>query len=325
MKSPLLTAGAAYVKDELAEVERTLARLLQSEIPAVADLGRYLLESGGKRFRPALTLLFYKLLGERGPRTAAVELAAVVEMVHLATLAHDDVIDQAPSRRGHDSLWKRSGNRSAILEGDFIFSRAFRLLNSHSFEIRELVIDAVERVLEGELLQESLRGRLPTPEEYERVIERKTASLIGAACTIGALVGEPDLDAERRETIRRAGRLLGTAYQMIDDLLDVFGTEALGKPRWTDQRGGWLTWPYIQLVRRSERSEIRELLERGPVEEEQRASLINEMEEYDIRERFTEQAQAAVAEAKALLGWLANSELKTLLFQGFDFVILREH
>jgi octaprenyl-diphosphate synthase len=324
MRPPLLTAGADHLKDELAEVERALARLLQSEIPAVADLGRYLLESGGKRFRPALTLLFYKLLGEHGPRTAAVELAAVVEMVHLATLAHDDVIDQAASRRGHESLWKRSGNRSAILEGDFIFSRAFRLLNSHPYEIRELVIDAVEQVLEGELLQESLRGRLPTPEEYERVIERKTASLIGAACTIGALVGDPDLAAEGRDAIRRAGRLLGTAYQMIDDLLDVFGTEALGKPRWTDQRGGWLTWPYIELVRRTEGSEVRELLERGPVEEEQRKFLLREMEKHGVRERFTERAQAAVAEAKELLGWLANSELKELLFQGFDFVILRE-
>lgn len=324
MKPPLLAAGAEHLQEELAEVERTLARLLQSEIPAVADLGRYLLESGGKRFRPALTLLFYKLLGEHGPLTAAVELAAVVEMVHLATLAHDDVIDQAASRRGHESLWKRSGNRSAILEGDFVFSRAFRLLNSHPYEIRELVIDAVEQILEGELLQESLRGRLPTPEEYERVIERKTASLIGAACTIGALVGDPELDVERRETIRRAGRLLGTAYQMIDDLLDVFGTETLGKPRWTDQRGGWLTWPYIELVRRSSIPERRELLERGPVGEEQREDLLREMEEHGIREEFTARAQATVAEAKGLLGWLADTELKGLLFQGFDFVILRE-
>ncbi len=321
--STLLAAGAAHLRGDLEEVERVLAERLTSSVPVVSDLGRYLVESGGKRFRPALVLLFYKLLGAKGEREDAVELAAVVEMIHLATLAHDDVLDEAPERRGRASLWKLSGSQIAVLEGDFIFSRAFRLLNPQPFAIRERIIEAVEEVLEGELLQESLRGRVPTEEEYERVIRGKTGALIRAACAVGALCGDPDLPEDRLISIERAGLLLGMAYQMIDDLLDVFGDEALGKPRGIDQRGGWLTWPYIRLVERSGDPRLLELL-RGPLEEEQREELRTEMERLGIREAFAARARALVEEAKGLLGWLADSPLKAVLFQGFDFVIERD-
>lgn len=320
----LLAAGAPYVKDELAQVERLLAERLQSDIPVVADLGRYLLGSGGKRFRPALVILFYKLLGAKGPRRAAIELAAVIEMIHLATLAHDDVIDQAPERRGRASLWARSSNRSAVLEGDFIFSRAFRLLNPHPYRVREIVIEATEQVLEGELLQESLRGRLPTVEEYKQVIAGKTAALIRAACAVGALCGEPELSEEHLQAIQQAGQLLGIAYQMIDDLLDVFGDECLGKPRWIDQEGGWLTWPYIQLIKQSSDRAIAERLQQGPIDEPDRQRILQEMARYRIREQFLERARAAIEEAKVQLRWLADSELKALLLDSFDFVVQRD-
>jgi len=300
-----------------------LAQRLDSSVPVVSDLGRYLVESGGKRFRPALVLLFYKLLGGEGAYQDAVELAAVVEMIHLATLAHDDVLDEAPERRGRASLWKLSGSQIAVLEGDFIFSRAFRLLNPQPFPIRERIIEAVEEVLEGELLQESLRGRLPTEEQYDRVIAGKTGALIRAACAVGALCGDPDLPEERLSSIERAGLLLGTAYQMIDDLLDVFGDEALGKPRGIDQRGGWLTWPYIRLVERSGDPRLLELLRR-PLDGEQRRELLVRMERLGIREEFAARARRRIEEAKGRLGWLADSPLKAVLFQGFDFVIERD-
>jgi octaprenyl-diphosphate synthase len=319
---PLIAAGITHLQEELTEVEQMLRMLLNSEIPTVADLGRYLLESGGKRFRPALTLLFYRLLGSKGPRSAAIELAAVVEMIHLSTLAHDDVIDQAPMRRNRPSLWRRSNNRSAVLEGDFIFSRAFRLLNPHPIEIRSLIIEAVEQLLEGELLQESLRWQLPTPEEYDRVIERKTAALISAACTIGALLGDPELERQKLESIRQAGRLLGTAYQLVDDLLDVFGDEKLDKPTWTDQRGGWLTWPYIRLV--EEEPRLGELLQKGPLDEVEKLKVLEEMARYGIREQGSERAKQAVAGAKARLSWIADCDLKGSLFAGFDAVVTRK-
>ncbi len=317
----LLTASASHLQKELDAVEGKLRELLHSEIPAVADLGQYLLASGGKRFRPALVLLFYKLLGAQGSHPAVIEVAAVVEMIHLATLAHDDVIDQAPARRSRPSLWKHANNRSAILEGDFIFSRAFRLLNAHPFEVRAIVIDAVEQLLEGELLQESLRWQLPRLEEYDRVIEHKTAVLMAAACTIGALLGDPHLTPWQRDSIHRAGLLLGTAYQMIDDLLDVFGDERLGKATWTDSQGGWFTWPYIRLAQ--EVPHIVEVLKRQPLSASEKDSLLEQMEQYGIRAQFMARAHQKIAEAKELLFWIAPSELKELLFDSFDFVVER--
>lgn len=323
MKS-LVTAGRAHLGEELAEVERKLGALLHSEIPAVADLGRYLLESGGKRFRPMLVLLFYKLMGEQGSRSAAIELATAIELIHLATLAHDDVIDQAPSRRSRPSLWKRSGQRSAVLEGDFIFSRAFRLINPHPEAVRSLFIDSVERLLEGELLQESLRWHLPGPAEYDEVIERKTATLMSTACAVGAMQGDPQLEQKRLEAIREAGLLLGTAYQLIDDLLDVFGDEALGKPMWTDQRGGWLTWPYIRLIQEAADPALIALLEGGPLDGEGKALLLEQMARHQIYEQGIERAEGMIAEAKAQLSWVPDSELKALLFRSFDFVAARK-
>jgi len=324
LMSERIAVGESYLHSDLDEVEQRLRELLHSEIPAAADLGRYLLDSGGKRFRPALTLLFYKLLGGRGSHSAVIELAAVVEMIHLATLAHDDVIDQAPSRRHRPALWKLSNSRSAVLEGDFIFSRAFRLLNSHPFEVRQLVIEAVEQVLEGELLQESLRWQLPGFGEYERVIERKTASLIRASCVIGAWLGEPDLTRHQRDSIQRASLLLGMAYQMVDDLLDVFGDETLGKPTWTDQQGGWFTWPYIRLVEQSGDPHVTELLRQKQMTEADRRYLLAHMERHGIREQFISKAQEALTEAKELLRWIADSDLKELLLSSFDFVVARK-
>ena len=319
--NPLIAEGAPYVREELGEVEAILRERLDSDVPAVAELGRFVVDSGGKRFRPALSVLFYKLLGEGGPKRDVLELAAVVEMIHLATLAHDDVIDRAEARRDHPSLWKRSSNRSAILEGDFIFSRAFGLLNPHPDETRELIIDTVDRVLEGELLQESLRNDVATEAQYDRVNEGKTAVLIGAACAVGARVGDPNLDADKRSDVYAAGVELGLAYQMIDDLLDVFGDAELGKPRWSDWRGGWLTWPYIELVRLD--PECRDRLLNGALDEAGQRALLERMREHGIPDRLSERAQAEIDRAQARLSWLADSAMKRLLWKTFDFAVGR--
>jgi len=319
--NPLIAEGAPYVRDELGEIETILRERLDSEVPAVAELGKFVVDSGGKRFRPAISVLFYRLLGENGPRRDILELAAVVEMIHLATLAHDDVIDRAESRRDHPSLWKRSGNRTAILEGDFIFSRAFGLLNPHREEVRALIIDTVDRVLEGELLQESLRNDVATEAQYDQVNKGKTAVLIGAACGVGAMIGDPDLDSAKQSDVYEAGVELGLAYQMIDDLLDVFGDDALGKPRWSDWRGGWLTWPYIEFVRQ-EPDCVDQLLN-GSLDEVGRTELVDRMRSYGIPERLQERAQACVDRAQPRLAWLDDSAMKRLLWKTFDFAVRR--
>ena len=319
--NPLIAEGAPYVRDELGEIEMVLRDRLDSEVPPVAELGKFVVDSGGKRFRPAISVLFYKLLGEKGPRRDLLELAAVVEMIHLATLAHDDVIDRAESRRDHPSLWKRSSNRSAILEGDFIFSRAFGLLNPHHEGMRKLIIDTVDRVLEGELLQESLRNDIATEAQYDRVNEGKTAVLIGTACAVGAMVGDPDLDGDSQSDVYAAGVELGLAYQMIDDLLDVFGDDELGKPRWSDWRGGWLTWPYIELIRRD--PERRDQLLNGSLDETGQREVIALMQAYEIPDRLQARAQACVDRAQATLGWLDDSAMARLLWKTFDFAVGR--
>ncbi|MFB6285613.1 MAG: polyprenyl synthetase family protein [Candidatus Bipolaricaulia bacterium] len=319
--NPLIAQGAPYVRNELGEIEAILRERLDSDVPAVAELGQYVVDSGGKRFRPAISILLYKLLGERGEQRDVLELATVVELIHLATLAHDDVIDHTEERRDRPSLWKRSSNRSAILEGDFIFSRAFGLLNPHREEIRALIIDTVDRVLEGELLQESLRGDVATDAQYDQVNEGKTAVLIGAACAVGAMVGDPELDRDRQTDVYEAGVELGLAYQMIDDLLDVFGDDELGKPRWSDWRGGWLTWPFLELIRREPESADRLL--NAPLGQDDQAALTDRMRSYGIPEQLRERAQSCVDRAQTRLAWLAESEMKRLLLRTFDFAVGR--
>ncbi|MFQ6117387.1 MAG: polyprenyl synthetase family protein, partial [Candidatus Bipolaricaulia bacterium] len=225
--------------EELAEVEAWLQASLSSEISVVTELGDYLLQGKGKRLRPALAILFYKLFGGQGDHETLVEMATVLELVHLATLVHDDVIDESAERRGRPALWTVFGNRMAVLQGDFIFSRVFATLNRQEARLRFLVTDTVEEILAGELLQEELRWRIPTEAEYFEVIRRKTAALISAACAVGALIGDPGVPEEQFQRVREAGLLLGIAYQMADDLLDIFGDGHLGKPRWKDRDEGW--------------------------------------------------------------------------------------
>jgi octaprenyl-diphosphate synthase len=326
--SKLIGTDASQIKGELKAVDERLQELLSSPIPAISDLGQYLVESGGKRFRPALALLFYKLLGAQGSRESVIELATILEMIHLATLAHDDVIDQAEMRRHRASLWKRSTSRTAILEGDFIFSRAFRVLNKYPFGLRDLIISTVEELLSGELLQESLRGQLPSLDQYRQVIQGKTAALIRAACAVGALLGNPNLEERRLKEVKQAGEHLGIAYQMFDDWLDIFGDGVLGKPLWSDPRGGWFTWPFVTLVAETQESKtIYELLDQvtedGKGNEEARHSLLNHLQQAGLSERFRRAAHEEIKQAERLLDWLENSPLKQLLFANFEVVTQR--
>jgi len=315
------------LKEELEAVEERLRLSLDSQVRIVAELGSYLYATGGKRFRPALAILFYKLLGERGPKCELIELATVLELIHLATLVHDDVIDESEERRGGPSLWKAWSNRMAVLQGDFIFSRVFKLLNRQEERLRLLIIETVEQLLEGELLQEDLRWQIPTEEEYFEVIRRKTAALISAACTVGALLGDPAIPEEDLRAIRRAGVHLGTAYQLVDDLLDIFGDERLGKPTWKDRDEGWITLPFIRLLRRlpeGERERVSGLLRSVELSSLEKDYLLAQLEGYNIREESLRVAQEEVDRAKQLLSVLPETELRALLMALVDFVVERD-
>lgn len=314
-------------EEELAEVEQRLRESLSSEVPVVAELGDYLCRTGGKRLRPALAILFYRLFGARGDQRTLIETATVLELIHLATLVHDDVIDESRERRSWPALWTVWGNRMAVLQGDFIFSRGFAILNRQEARLRALIIETVEEILQGELLQEGLRWKIPTEGEYFAVIRRKTAALISAACAAGALIGDPEISQEQYRRIREAGLKLGLAYQMADDLLDIFGDGHLGKPRWKDRDEGWITLPFLrllQLLDGEDAKHIRALLRAGELTAAQREELLRRLEAFNIRQSFAAEAQALVAEAKRFLAELEESELKGQLLEMMDFAVERD-
>jgi octaprenyl-diphosphate synthase len=313
--------------EELAEVEERLRESLSSEISLVAKLGDYLYRSGGKRLRPTLAILFYRLLGARGVPKALVEMAAALELIHLATLVHDDVLDGSAQRRSRPALWTIWGHRTAVLQGDFVFSRAFSILNRQKARLRLLIVKTVEEILKGELLQEELRWSLPTAEEYFAVVRGKTAALISTACAAGALLGDPRISQERFQAIRQAGLKLGIVYQMTDDLLDIFGDGQLGKPLWRDRDGGWITLPFIRLLERAahdDKERLCLLLQAEELTAVEREELLRRLQSDKIKESFALEARALVAEAKQLLAGWGEPEYEEALFELMDAMVERD-
>lgn len=315
--------GFEQVWAELEGVEACLTDTLGNPIPFIDDLGRFLLDAKGKRLRPALSVLFYKLLGEKGNRDELLRLASLMELIHLATLVHDDVIDLADTRRGRPTLHTQTSNQIAVLEGDYLFVQVFKTLSEYPKPTRDLVIGTVERVLEGELLQESLRGVLPTASQYDDVVRGKTASLIATSCLVGSQWGDPSLSDETHQRVYDAGMKIGRAFQLIDDLLDVFGDARLGKPLWGDLQGGWLTLPMIYLAEQA--PELKPLLLSGELDEDQQTQLRTALDKLGIHGGLETQAHQMLDQAIEDLSWLPESELRNTLFETIDFIAKRRH
>jgi octaprenyl-diphosphate synthase len=312
---------------QIKEIEQFLEDFLSSDVGIISDLGRYVC-SGGKRFRPTLTVLLYQLFGGKSAKELVIELAAALEIIHLATLAHDDVIDFSDRRRDRPTLQEIWGNRIAVLEGDFMFSRILKILNRYDFTTRQLIIDTLESIVTSELLQESLRWSIPTPKLYFQVIEGKTGSLIATCCELGAILGDPDLKRSKLVEVSKAGLLIGTAYQMIDDFLDIFGN-SIGKPTWKDRDGGWITLPFIMLLERAggkEKERIRGLLKMRELLDSEKEYLLDKLVEYGVKEDFLKEARRRLESAKASLDKLVDfqSEYGNHLYQTMEFVWKRK-
>ena len=238
------------VGEDLAQVEDFFEEQVRSDIPLVAEVGRYIREGGGKRIRPALLLLSCRACGYRGER--AIQLAAVVEFLHSATLLHDDIVDDAEERRGRRSVNRRWGNDLAVLLGDFLYSKSISMaLAQGDVHILELLSEVTLRMIEGELLEIQHCADLDvTPEDHVDLIRRKTASLFSACVRIGAILGEAGEPRER--ALASYGSNLGICFQMVDDLLDLTADpKRLGKPTASDLREGKLTLPTIFTLRRA--------------------------------------------------------------------------
>ena len=230
------------VMPELALVEEELRSYTHSEIQPIRDIGEYLLDGGGKRLRPALLLLTAKMLGAVSQST--IRLAAVIEFIHNATLVHDDVIDGADTRRGRPSANSQWGNSMTVLTGDWLYMQSFKVaLGERNLDILNTLILITQKMVEGELLQLTLLGRAdPTQQQLLDIVERKTAYLFSGCTKLPALsIG---LNHGAAERLSDAGKNLGMAFQLVDDLLDLTSTqEVLGKPVVNDLKEGKLTLP----------------------------------------------------------------------------------
>jgi heptaprenyl diphosphate synthase len=250
----------AALRRRLDEVEHALAGAVSSDVPLVADAGGYLLAAGGKRFRPLLVLLG-GYFGDAGdPRL--IPGAVAIELTHLATLYHDDVIDEADSRRGIPSVNARWDNTVAILTGDFLFARASEIASDLGTDVTRLLAWTIARVAEGQILEADSLGRLEVDETfYMEVIRKKTAALIATSCRLGGMLsGAP---VEVLEGLDRYGQAVGLAFQLSDDIMDLTADQAtLGKEPGVDIKEGVYTLPVIYALRASaRREELRRLLQ----------------------------------------------------------------
>ena len=236
------------VRDDLALVEREIAGQNAAAIEPVCEISSYLREGGGKRLRPALLLLAAGASGYRGP--SAIRLGAVVELIHNATLIHDDVIDGANTRRGRPSANARWGNHMSVLAGDWLYMQSFEMaLRERNFAILDILIDLTQNMVEGELLQLTRLGQIDLTEtEATELAYRKTACLFSGCSRLGAILGGQPKGVE--DALGEYGRNAGLAFQLVDDLLDFTASpEQLGKPVLSDLKEGKVTLPLIFALR----------------------------------------------------------------------------
>jgi len=246
----------ALVQSDLQEVEREIGVESVASVEAITTINQYLQAGGGKRLRPALLLLINRLFG---PATdCARRLAAVVEMIHTATLVHDDVIDMAKSRRGRPSTNMVWGNHTSVLAGDWLYMQAFQIaLRERNFHILDVLISLTQMMVEGELLQLERLHRLDISEaDYMELVDRKTASLFSACARLGAAAAGSDEQIESK--LSEFAWNLGMAFQLVDDILDFTSTEKiLGKPAGNDLREGKVTLPLIYALQTASEEERR--------------------------------------------------------------------
>lgn len=247
------------------EVDRVIAQRLDSGVPLVGSVSQYIISAGGKRLRPALLLLCCGALGFKGEQRF--NMAAVVEFIHTATLLHDDVVDDSDLRRGAPTANARFGNPASVLVGDFLYSRAFQMMvDAQSMRIMQVLADATNIISEGEVMQlMNMHNAALDEAGYLQVIRSKTAKLFEASARVGAILSGATPDQE--EACAEFGQAMGTAFQVIDDVLDYAGDAAvMGKNLGDDLREGKTTLPLIAAMQRGtedERATIQTAIETG--------------------------------------------------------------
>ena len=316
---------AQSIATDMEAVNAVIRQRLHSEVSLVNQIAEYIISAGGKRIRPVLVLLLANAYGYKG--TAHHELAAVVEFIHTATLLHDDVVDESSMRRGRQTANALFGNAASVLVGDFLYSRSFQMMVSlDNMRVMRILSDATNVIAEGEVLQLlNMHDPDVTHESYLKVIRSKTAKLFEAAAELGALVGGAS-DAQI-EAAGEYGRSLGTAFQLIDDVLDYAGDAAeIGKNLGDDLREGKPTLPLIWLMEHgtpAQRELVRNCIEHGDEAQfEAVLAAVTSSGALDYTRRQAEQAAARAAEA---IAGLPDSLYKASLLQLCGFAVDRNH
>jgi len=315
------------VEEDLARVEVVFAEQVRSDVRLVGEIGRYVQEGGGKRVRPALLLLASRLCGFRGER--AIVLASTVEFIHTASLLHDDIIDEATTRRGRRSVNSRWGNDITVLAGDFLYTKSMAMaLSQDNLRILRLLSDVTLRLIEGEILEIERNGRIEvTPQDHLEIIRRKTADLFAACTRIGAVLGE--VGEARERALSRYGLNLGLCFQMVDDLLDFTAEEkTLGKPVANDLREGKVTLPMIFLMRRGGRAaaeKVKAVLEDRAFSRVTREELVRMARDCGALEEARALAERYADEACRELLAFDPSEYREALSALPGFILARDH
>jgi octaprenyl-diphosphate synthase len=312
------------LRDDLAAIEEQFGQDTVSNVRAITEIGEYLREGGGKRIRPALLLLSAKLFPANG--FSSISLGTVVEIIHTATLVHDDIIDEADTRRGRPAANTQWGNSKCVLAGDWLYMQAFKVaLQERNFRVLDVLIELTQTMVEGELLQMERLGKLVTEQEYLDLIFRKTACLFSVCTRLGGILGRATEHQEN--ALAEYGRNLGLAFQIVDDVLDLTASEeVLGKPVASDLREGKVTMAVIHALQHctaSERAMIETVLREGgfaTVSHEQVMAVLSRYESLDAAmSRATEYAKIAI---KSICSF-PDSEIKRALLWVPEFVVQR--
>jgi octaprenyl-diphosphate synthase len=315
------------VRDDLAKVEREINLESVASVDAVTTIGQYLQAGGGKRLRPILVLLSARLIGPVNEST--IRLAAVVELIHTATLVHDDVIDVAKTRRGRPSTNVIWGNHTSVLAGDWLYMQAFQVaLQQRNFHVLDLLISLTQAMVEGELLQLERIGKADVSEaDYMELVDRKTAALFSACARLGSFGAGADEDKEIR--LGEFAWNLGMAFQLVDDVLDFTSAETvLGKPVGNDLREGKVTLPLIyalQSASADERALIDAVLADGNYESVPFADILEMLNRHNANERAMERAQSFTDRARELIAAFSDSPYQRALLAMTELVTDRDH
>jgi octaprenyl-diphosphate synthase len=314
------------VRADLDQVEKEIGLESIASVDAVTYIGQYLQSGGGKRLRPILVLLCGRMFGPSTP--GLIRLAAVMEMIHTATLVHDDVIDMAKTRRGRPSINVVWGNHTSVLAGDWLYMQAFQVaLREHSFPVLDLLITLTQMMVEGELLQLDRIGKIGVTEaDYMELIDRKTASLFSACARLGALCAGAGDEAESR--LGEYAWNLGIAFQLVDDILDFTSREKiLGKPVGNDLREGKVTLPLIYALERAdpeERKLIETVLADGNYDQVPFGKVLQLLNRHQGIERVQERAHQFTEKARAIIAEFPESPYQRALLAVTGLVTERD-